>query len=452
MKPSDCSPHEPESTFLKPVDDTGGNHSHTTHLATDPEVLTVVSQLENSGKVSWKRNLYILWVTEAIAILGFQFIQPFLPFYIQRFIVGDLGQAAVWAGWLGTTGGMGMAIFSPIWGVVADRVGRKPMVARAMIGGGVTVLLMAVAQSVEHLLIARFLQGALAGTVTACIALVSTTTPQSHLGFALGMMQMGFLLGHSVGPLVGGLVIDHVGYELSFVLSGILVILCGGCVYLFVVEYFQRPVRSPELQWRGHVREGIRSFLGNQPYIIMLVSLMLIHFTFSVVMPVFPLFIQQLAHTEKIASVAGGIFALAGLTGAISSAVLGRFSDRIGYRRTLIAGIVVSGVLFFAQAFVRSVFELAVLRVLLGLTSGAINPVVNAMIAGFIPEKHRGKAFGLTSSASAVSWAVGPVVGGHLGAIWGFRSVFVVTAALFVGVGVWVVAAVKEPYREGMDG
>ncbi|MBI4530166.1 MAG: MFS transporter [Candidatus Latescibacteria bacterium] len=404
--------------------------------------------MEGGSVVSWKRNFYVLWITEVIAILGFQCIQPFLPFYIQKFLGGDLGHAAVWAGWLGTAGGMGMAIFSPIWGAVADRVGRKPMVARAMIGGGLTVFLMILTRSVEQLLVVRFLQGALAGTVTACIALASTTVPKNQLGFALGTMQMGFLMGNAAGPLFGGVVIDHFGYTLSFVLSGTLILLAGCCVYAFVVEDFRRPSASSETQWKSHLIEGIRPFLSNQPYIIMLVSLTLIQFTFSVVIPIFPLFVQQLAHTEKIASLAGGIFALSGVTGAISSVLLGRFSDRIGYRRTLVAGIFVAGTVFFAHAFVRSVFELAVLRVLLGLTAGAINPVVNAMIAGFIPEKHRGKAFGLTSSASAISWATGPVIGGHLGATWGFRSVFVVTAALFVGVGTWVLAVVKEPQHK----
>ena len=130
-------------------------------------------------------------------------MQPFLAYYVQEFSIDDLDEALLWAGYLGSVAGFAMAISSPIWGAVADRFGRKSMVVRSMIGGGITVFFMAYAESILELLIARTLQGALAGTVTACITMVSTTTPKRHLGFAMGMMQGAFLLGAALGPLMG---------------------------------------------------------------------------------------------------------------------------------------------------------------------------------------------------------------------------------------------------------
>ena len=398
--------------------------------------------------ISWKRNFYTLWIAETVAIIGFQFIQPFLPFYIQQFLGNDLGKVAIWAGLIGTAGGLAMAISSPIWGIVADRFGRKPMVVRAMFGGGITVLLMALARSVEQVLAIRFMQGMLAGTVTACIALVSTTTPRDRIGSALGMMQMGLLMGASVGPLVGGVLIDRFGYRPSFALSGVCVLLAGVFVQMWVREEFQRPPRSAPGQMRRRTAHTARRFLSNQPYMIMLVSLTLIRFAFSVAMPIFPLFIQELSDTDKVAFIAGLVFSLAGLTGALSSAVLGRMSDRVGYRRMLLYGLFSSGVLYMTQSFVRSVFELGTIRVFLGLGYGAITPSVNAMISRLVPQEHRGKAFGLTSSAAALGWAIGPVIGGKIGEMWGFRSVFAATAMLFLIVGGWVAKAVTEPGDE----
>ena len=91
--------------------------------------------------VPWRRNFYILLAAELCAIIGFQAVQPFLPYYIQEFDVEDLKEALIWAGYIGTAGGVAMAISSPIWGIVADRYGRKPMVVRSMIGGGLRCFL-----------------------------------------------------------------------------------------------------------------------------------------------------------------------------------------------------------------------------------------------------------------------------------------------------------------------
>ena len=103
----------------------------------------------------WRRNFYTLWVAELSAIIGFHAVQPFLPYYIQEFDVGDLAEALVWSGRMGTAAGLAMVISSPIWGSLADRYGRKPMVVRSMLGGGVTVIFMAYATSLEQLLVAQ---------------------------------------------------------------------------------------------------------------------------------------------------------------------------------------------------------------------------------------------------------------------------------------------------------
>jgi len=408
----------------------------------------MVDRIENTREISWKRNFYTLWIAELIAIVGFQAIQPFLPYYIQEFDVADLSEALIWAGYMGTAAGLAMAFSSPIWGTLADRFGRKSMVVRAMLGGGVTVLLMAYVTSLGQLLIARTLQGALAGTVTACITLVSTTTPRQHLGYALGMMQGAFMLGASVGPLVGGPFIESFGYDNCFLVSGILVILAGAAVQFLVKEDFQRSEKSAEQQSGNGFFQDAGRLLRFKPFLIMLTSLTLIQFAFGVIMPVVPLFLQQLAQTDNIVSLAGLVFSLMGLVGAVSSAVMGKGSDRMGAKRTLLGGLLSTSVFLVAQGLSTTVAMLAALKILAGVSTGAIRPVANAIIARIVPEEDRGKAFGLMTSATAFGWAMGPTVGGYLGAELGFRSVFFITAGLFLLVSGWVWNAMKGIHLE----
>ncbi|HCL28184.1 MAG TPA: MFS transporter [Candidatus Latescibacteria bacterium] len=395
----------------------------------------------------WRRNFYALWVAEVVAIIGFHAVQPFLPYYIQEFDVADLGEALIWAGRMGTAAGLAMAISAPIWGSLADRYGRKPMVVRSMIGGGISVILMAYVTTVEQLLVTRVLQGALAGTVTACLTLVSTSTPRQHLGFALGLMQGAFMLGASVGPLLGGPVIEAFGYKACFMWAGGAVLVAGLIVQMLVQEDFSR-ARTVEssAKYRMPGRDMWR-LLGVRPFLVLVLTVTAMSFAFGFVMPVVPLFLQELAGRKDVVSLAGAVFAAGGLVGAASAVVMGRYSDRIGPRRVLVSGLVLASVFYLAQGYAQSVLMLGVLVVLTGLATGATRPVANSLITRIVVEEDRGKAFGVMTSASALGWAMGPMAGGHIGAHYGFRAVFVVTSILFLVVGAWAWVAMK-----GVDG
>ena len=394
-------------------------------------------------QISWKRNFYILWVAQAAALLGFQSVQPFLPYYVQVLGVKDLSEAAVWAGYMGTASGLAMALSAPFWGAMADRFGRRPMVVRAMLGGGITVLLMAYTRTPFELVLARFLQGLLAGSVTACITLVSTSTPRAHLGYALGMMQSAMMVGAAVGMMGGGALIDGIGYRDTFLIAGVVVVLAGLSVQIWVREDFQPDRSRGETKRKSGVIADTRAFLRLKPFRIVLVCLMLTQFAFGVIMPVTPLFLQELAQTDDIALIAGFIFSASMLAGGVLSVVLGSLSDRFGANRMLTGGLLATAVLYALQGFSTTVVMLGTLQVIAGITKGAIRPVANVLLTQSVSEDDRGKAFGVMASATALGWAVGPAFGGYLSVHWGFRSVFGVTALLFVLVGVWVWRAMR---------
>jgi DHA1 family multidrug resistance protein-like MFS transporter len=397
--------------------------------------------------ISWKRNFFILWIAELVAIIGFQAIQPFLPYYIQQLDVDSLEEALIWAGYMGTAGGLSMAVASPFWGVLADRFGRKPMVVRAMFGGGVALILMVYATTAGQVLVVRTLQGFLSGTVTACITLVSTSTPRRHQGFALGMMQGAFMLGASVGPFIGGPSIEYMGYQNSFLVAGVLVILAGLVTQFWVKEDF-----TPQPPKPNRVQSGIwtdaKQLMKIRSFMLVIIAVTLVYFSFGVIMPVIPLFIQDLAGHDDILSVAGQIFALTSLVGAAAGVLVGRMSDRWGAQSILTVSLFVSALFYLAEGFSTSVFMLGSLIVLSGISTGAIRPVTNALVTRVVPEADRGKAFGVVTSAGALGFALGPVSGGYIAAIWGFRAVFVLTSVLFVGVGLWVLKAMVDIDKE----
>ena len=78
------------------------------------------------------------------------------------------------------------------------------MVERAMFGSAISIFFMASVTNVYQLLFFRTLQAALTGTVAACIALVSSSSPFSKMGYSLRLMQTAIFTGTCIGPLLGG--------------------------------------------------------------------------------------------------------------------------------------------------------------------------------------------------------------------------------------------------------
>lgn len=195
---------------------------------------------------SWRRTLYAMWLAQTLTIIEFSLRTPFLPLFIGDLGTTSLEAQALWAGVITAGGSVVMAVTAPLWGMVADRYGRKPMVLRSMFAGGITVGLMSIATSPWHLVGLRLIEGGLTGTVTASTTLIAATVPKHRLGFSLGLMQMAIFSGSSIGPLIGGVLGDTLGYRMTFALAGSLLIIAGFIVLFVVQEQFKRPDPAAE--------------------------------------------------------------------------------------------------------------------------------------------------------------------------------------------------------------
>jgi len=392
----------------------------------------------------WRKNLYAAWIAEMIAITGFNFVMPFIPFYVQELGITDVGQAAQWAGILTGVPAVVMTIFSPIWGSLADIYGRKLMVERAMFGSAISIFLMALSTNVYQLLFFRILQAALTGTVAACIALVSSSSPSQKMGYSLGLMQTAIFTGTCIGPLLGGIIADSFGYRNSFRITSILLFIAGLLVFFLVKENF-RPLSKKEIS-SNNFWENLRIVFSSQQLINMIFVFFLVQFSVMIVNPVFALFIEEtFTSIKSISSITGTMLALTGFTSAISSAYIGRISDKYGYKKLLIVTILGAGIFYLPQAFVSSISQLMVLRIFLGLFYGGILPIANTIITLSTSPNDRGKVFGVTTSATFLGNTLGPFAGGLIASTLGLKDIFIFTSILLVLTGIWISIMVKRP-------
>jgi DHA1 family multidrug resistance protein-like MFS transporter len=392
----------------------------------------------------WQRTLWVTAIAQTLSILGFSFVTPFLPLYIQQLGIHGVTRVTVWAAILSGGTAVAMAITAPIWGVLADRHGRKIMVVRSMFSAALLIGLMGLAQNVYHLLLLRVLQGMFTGTVSAAQALVASQSPRDRLGFSLGVMQTAVFVGTSLGPLAGGLAADAVGFRLSFVVGGVILSLGGVLVTLFVQEE-ARFAEKKSTPHPGFVA-GVRQSLKTPALLPMIGAIFAVQFGLTVVFPILPQFIQYLQGPGgHAATVTGLIFTAAGAAGAISSLAVGSVSDRVGYKAVLVAAAGAAAVLSVPQYFVNSTWQLAALRIAIGFAMGALMPSASALIASLVPAERRGTAYGLTGSATSIGFAAGPLTAAGVVAVSGMRPVFLTAAVLLGAISVWVSLAVHVP-------
>jgi len=389
---------------------------------------------------AWKRNLYIIWVSQLVAISGFAVVFPFLPYYVQELGVTELEQVELWSGALFATQAITMAIFAPIWGALADRYGRKVMVQRAMFGGAITMAAMGFAQNVWQLAALRALQGMLTGTVSAATTLVASSTPRERSGYALGLLQMAVWSGASVGPLLGGLVADTWGYRAAFWVTGILLFLAGLTVWRFVSEDFQPPTRESDSA-SGGFWAGVKLVIHQHSLLSLFSIRFITRLAVRMIGPVLPLFVQTIApSTARLATTTGLISGVQAGTSAIGAVTLGRAGDRIGYRRVLLACMVAGAILYVPQFLVTTPWQLLILQGAVGLVMSGVLASLSALLAILAPEGRQGAVYGVDASVVSAANAVGPMLGAGIAATVGLRAPFLLTAgglALAAGL-VWL--------------
>ncbi|HEY3398033.1 MAG TPA: MFS transporter [Armatimonadota bacterium] len=396
----------------------------------------------DEGAPGWKRTLYIMWFAQLVAILGFMFVIPFMPFYIRELGVTDERLVPMWSGLLGSASGLAFALVAPFWGALADRYGRRPMVLRSMFAGAVVLTLMGYVVNVNQLLVLRIMQGLLTGTIGASVALVSAITPRRRLGFSLGLMQTAVLSGASVGPWIGGAVADRLGYRLPFLVAGGALVVSGLLVALFTRESFVRPTADNDrLSTLGMIRQapGYGTMLG----IFFLISL-----AGTIVAPVFPLIVEKLLHDPaNKGAITGMIMGITGLVEAVAAVSVGRWSDRVGQKTILISCTFLSGLVCLPMAVAGSVGQLFGLRAALGLTGGGTAPTINALVGKLMPRNYYGRAFGLTSSVSGLGGSAGPMIGGAMAAWWGLQSPFLAMGAMLIIIAAVAAWSIKDLRR-----
>ncbi len=382
------------------------------------------------GWERWQRTLAIVFLAQVFSAMGFSIVFPFLPLYIK-----DLGSSTgasieLLSGLVVSSQAFTMMLAAPVWGALADRVGRKPMVARATFGGSVLLLAMAFVVSAEQLVLVRAVQGLVTGTLAAANALVAGEVPRERTGFAMGVVQVGLWSGISLGPLIGGLLAESFGFRVPFIVTAGLLFFAGLLIWFGVREEFTPTVNTgPERM--GVIAEWRHVFtLSGVPGTFL--TRFLTGVARNLLTPIMPLFIASLMTTESgVSATTGLITGVASATGTLGALLLGRVGDRYGHRNVLIGCSAAITVFYLPQAFVTAPWQLLIMQVFVGLASGGIVSAPSALLAQYTPHGEEGAVYGLDNSVWSGARSFSPMLGSAIAVGLGMRSTFIITAVVF---------------------
>lgn len=360
----------------------------------------------------WRRNQAAVTAASFIGFTGFTLVMPFLPVFIQQLGVGDVGEAALWAGLsLGVTPAV-TAVLAPFWGRLADRYGRKLMVERALVSFVVIMSAMAFVTRAWHIFVLRAVQGVFAGYGGLTLAMAAESAPRDRMATAIGLVQTAQRLGPALGPVIGAVVAEIVGIRRAFfVTAGFYAI---ALVVVFLL--YEDPVRQKTGEERTAAGGDIRELLRTPGFLLMMASIFALTFVDRSFAPILPLYLASGGRAaEDAVLLAGVLFSV-----AAGGAVVGNQSCEWLLRKAGPGRVVAGGAGVAALGlvgFLSDSHAWALSAALLVFGSGAGAAVTAAYTAGgrVVPAASHATGFGFLTGASLAGLALSPVLAGALG-------------------------------------
>ncbi|MFT8316726.1 MAG: MFS transporter [Sporolactobacillus sp.] len=377
----------------------------------------------------WHRNLHVLWFCTFIASMAFSEVMPFLSLYVSSLGHFSKQQVTFYSGLVYAATFFVTAFASPLWGMLADRKGRKIMLLRASLGMAIVMALMGLVTHVWELFALRALQGVFAGFISNAQALVASQTPRKHSGAALSTLMTGATSGMLLGPVIGGFLAQIFSIRLTFFITAGLLLLTCLLSYFFVHETF-KPVVHHAQQGRTHYNP-LAMFPNPKIIFVLFCSTLIVQFGNISISPIISLYVRELMHNVgPITIVAGIIAALPGVSNIMAAPRLGRYGDRHGSGRVLIFGYLFATIMYLPQGFIHSIWLLGLFRFMIGISDGALFPEIQTLLTKISPAEMTSTVFSWNQSFQALGNMLGSLLGGIIAGAFDYNAVFISTATL----------------------
>ena len=351
------------------------------------------------------RNLAILFFTLIVVMLGFGMIIPILPFLVEKF-----GGSGVAMGMLMAVFSLMQFIFSPFWGDLSDRYGRKPLLLMGTLGNGLTMIGFGLSTNLEMLYIFRALGGILSSaTLPTAMAFIGDSTEEHERGGGMGIVGAAMGVGMVLGPGIGGMMGGR-SLQAPFFLSAALSILAMALIWFFLPESLPAEKRTSSVKgFRGPQFRAMWTALFG-PIGFLFVLAFLHNFAMTNFEGIYAYYAE--ARYGYTAQTIGIILTVIGLVSAVVQGVLtGIATRKWGDVAVVKVSLFASIFGFLLMLTATNLVTVILMTSLFILSNAMLRPAVSSLIS---KRAHSGQgvAMGLNNAFMSLGRVIGPVWAG----------------------------------------
>ena len=389
----------------------------------------------------WRRNQIAVTGAAFIGFTGFTLVMPFLPFYFEQLGVTDTGAIAIWSGVsLGVTPAV-TALMAPVWARVAERAGRKLMVARSLLSFVAIMSATAFVTAPWQVFALRALQGLFAGYGPIAMTMVAESAPADRTAAAIGWVHTAQRLGPALGPVIGGGLAHALGLRTTFLVAAGFYLAAFGLVILGYREPPRRPAPESEA---GLSRFTFTSFRRVPNFVLFMGAIFALQMVDRSFGPILPIFLRDVGMApDRVAVLAGVVFSVSAAAGAVGNQTSGWWLRRLPVGRLVPRTAAMAAVAAAVFGFAPALWVLLVAAATFGLGLGIATTSIYTAASLAVPVQARGLAFGYLTTAYLTALAISPVAAGLIGAL-NVRAVFVVDA-IGLGAVAWALRRFIRP-------
>jgi DHA1 family tetracycline resistance protein-like MFS transporter len=398
----------------------------------------ITSQSDQKAR---KTALLTVFLAVLIDLIGFGLVLPLLPYYSSVF-----GASAIQVGFLYSIFSFAQLIFSPIWGSLSDRIGRRPIMLLSTFGAVIAYIIFGLAHTFSLLFVSRLVAGIMGGNISTAQAYVADVTSSEDRAKGMGLIGAAFGIGFVLGPALASLLIQpaflnwfHISEANKFAVPGFFAALLSLTSFLLVclklpetvhrkeeTEPLVRPSIFTKQFWQFALKPGKSA--EKKVFLLLILSAFLFSFAQATLYSAFPIFCE--GHLKLTVDQVGLLFVYMGIIAiVIQGGLIKTLTKNFSERNLFLTGSVLMATGFFLIPFVSSK---STLLVTLGTVSigGSLNtPTLNSLISKEADPSNTGATMGTAQGMGSLGRVLGPTLGGAFYEAW-YMLPFFVTALL----------------------
>ena len=354
-----------------------------------------------------KAAVTFIFITVLIDVIGFGIIIPVLPDLLAEMMDIGINDASKYGGLLLFAFAIPQFLFSPFFGSLSDRFGRRPVILLSLFGFTIDYIILALAPTYIWLVFGRIVAGFFGASYTTASAYIADISTDKNRSQNFGMLGAAFGMGFVIGPLIGG-VLGSYGLRLPFYAAAVLTFLNFLYGYFILPESLSEENRRA-FEWKkANPLSTLVKLSKYKNLSVLLLAYFLIYLGAHAVQSNWTYFTMYRFDWSPF-TVGISLAVVGVLVGVVQAMLAQKAADRFGLKKSIIYGFLLYTIGMFLFAFATASWMMFAFLIPYCL-GGISSPNLQALMVSEVPENEQGELQGGLTSVGSITTIIGPVM------------------------------------------